>query len=202
MLELNLEQQSSRRFILVQLPEKIDETFAASKAGFSTIASITRERVKKFVQYSDAIIPQSFDLKNSLGFRSFKLSASNFAPWDAGAIEGDEMKLEQQLFAQVEHVLPGRTDRDILFELMLKSRYQLTTPIEPVMIGKCEVWKVADGELVTVIGAGLTVEVIREISGWKPESVVILDRCFAGDDSMKANARKIFEDAKVDLKTV
>ena len=102
----------------------------------------------------------------------------------------------------MEHVLPGRTDRDILFELMLKSRYQLTTPIEPVMIGKCEVWKVAAGELVTVIGAGLTVEVIREISGWKPESVVILDRCFAGDDSMKANARKIFEDAKVDLKTV
>ena len=201
-LELNLEHQSSRRFILVQLPEKIDATFAASKAGFSTIASITRERVKKFVQYSDATIPQSFDLKNSLGFRSFKLAASNFALWDAGAIEGDEKKLEQQLFAQVEHVLPGRTDRDVLFELMLKTRYQLNTPIESVMIGKCEVWKVAAGELVTVIGAGLTVEVIREIASWKPLSVIILDRCFVGDDSLKANARKIFEDAKVDLKTV
>jgi hypothetical protein len=56
--------------------------------------------------------------------------------------------------------------------------------------------------MVVVIDSGLTVEVIREIASWKPISVVILDRCFVGDDSLKANARKIFEDAKVDLKTV
>ena len=53
-----------------------------------------------------------------------------------------------------------------------------------------------------VIDAGLTVEVIREIASWRPLSVVILDRCFGADDSLKANARKIFEDSKVDLKTV
>ena len=60
----------------------------------------------------------------------------------------------------------------------------------------------AGGELVVVIGMGLSVEVIREIAGWKPIAVVILDRCFGGDDSLKANARKMFEDSKVDLKTV
>jgi hypothetical protein len=53
-----------------------------------------------------------------------------------------------------------------------------------------------------IIEVGLTIEVIREIASWKPKSVVILDRCFMGDDSLKANARKIFEDSKVDLKTV
>jgi hypothetical protein len=56
--------------------------------------------------------------------------------------------------------------------------------------------------MVVVIDTGLTVDVLREIAIWKPFSVVILDRCFVGDDSLKANARKIFEDAKVDLKTV
>ena len=201
-LELNLQLESSRKFVLVQLPEKIDESFAASKAGFETIASITRERVRKFIHQSALTIPNTHELKSNLGFRSFKLATSNFAMWDAGAIEGDEKKLEQQLFAQVEHVLPGRSNQDILFELMLKSRYQLTTPVGSVMIGKCEVWKVADGEMVAVIESGLTVEVVREIASWKPLSVVILDRCFSGDDSLKANARKIFEDAKVDLKTV
>jgi hypothetical protein len=85
---------------------------------------------------------------------------------------------------------------------MLKSRYELTTPGVSVIVGKCEVWKINVGEMVAVIDTGLTVEVIREIVGWKPTSVVILDRCFAGDDSLKANARKIFEDAKVELKTV
>jgi hypothetical protein len=98
--------------------------------------------------------------------------------------------------------LPGRTSHDVLVELMLKSRFELTTSVESRLIGKCEVWKVAGGEMVAVIDAGLTVEVIREIASWKPLSVVILDRCFAGDDSLKANARKIFENAKVDLKTV
>jgi hypothetical protein len=71
-----------------------------------------------------------------------------------------------------------------------------------VNLGKCVVWKVADGELIVVIETGLTIETIREIARWKPKNVVILDRCFMGDDSMKANARKIFEDSKVDLKTV
>jgi len=85
---------------------------------------------------------------------------------------------------------------------MLKSRYELTTPVEQVKVGKCEVWKVAGGEMAAIIDSGLTIEVIREVAGWKPTSVVILDRCFGADDSLKANARKIFEDSKIDLKTV
>jgi adenine-specific DNA-methyltransferase len=160
------------------------------------ISELTRERIKRLSN----LPPKSSNLDT--GFRFFKLAPSNFEVWDANAIEGDEKKLEQQLFAQVEHVLPGRTDQDILFELMLKSRYELTTRVEQVKVGKCEVWKVAGSEMVAIIDSGLTIEVIREVAGWKPTSVVILDRCFGADDSLKANARKIFEDSKIDLKTV
>ena len=201
-LEINQEKGSERKFVLVQLPEKIDETSDASKAGFRTISSVTRERVRKFSLNSEASKPEIFGNSVGLGFRAFELATSNFEVWDANAIEGDESKLEQQLFEQVEHVLPGRTNKDILFELMLKSRYELTAPVEQVKVGKCEVWKVAGGELVAIIDSGLTIEVIREVANWKPVSVVILDRCFGADDSLKANARKIFEDSKVDLKTV
>jgi len=195
-----------RRFILVQLPEPTLEDSAAFKSGLKTISSITRIRVARaandLASKNENTLDEDLQSEFDDGFRSFRLSESNFAAWDAGAIEGDEKKLEQQLFSQVEHVLPGRTNQDILFELMLKSRYQLTTPVESVMVGKCEVWKVAAGEMVAVMDSGLTVEVIREIASWKPTSVVVLDRCFVGDDSLKANARKIFEDSKVDLKTV
>ena len=201
-LEINQENESARKFVLVQLPEKIDETSDASKAGFKTISSVTRERVRKFTFNSEGSESEIIGNNAGLGFRAFELATSNFAVWDANAIEGDEAKLQQQLFAQVEHVLPGRTNQDILFELMLKSRYELTTPAEAVKIGKCEIWKVAGGEMIAVIDSGLTVDVIREIATMKPVSVVILDRCFAADDSLKANARKILEDAKVNLKTV
>lgn len=198
-METACQRKEKRTFILVQLPEEVEENSLAGQAGFKNIAEITRQRVRKASETFDVSNPE---LNEVLGFRSFKLSASNFTVWDANAVEGDQSKLELQLFAQVEHVLPGRTNQDILFELMLKSRYELTTRVEQVKNGKCEVWKVNGGEMVAVIDAGLTLEVIREIVLWKPVSVVILDRCFGADDSLKANARKIFEDSKVDLKTV
>jgi adenine-specific DNA-methyltransferase len=129
-------------------------------------------------------------------------SDEDFTVWESSAVNGDQQNLEQQLFSQVEHVLSDRTSQDILFELMLKSRYELTTPIEQVKVGDCEVWKVAGGEMVAIIDSGLTVEVIREVASWKPVSVVILDRSFGADDSLKSNARKMFEDVQIDLKTV
>ena len=192
----------TRKFVLVQLPEigGLDAEMTAD--GFKSIVDVTRERVRKSGGKIAAALKGPDKLVPDLGFRSFKLNQSNFAVWDTNAIKGDESKLEQQLFVQVEHILHGRTNQDILFELMLKSRYELTTPIEQVEVGKCEVWKVAGREMVAIIDSGLTVEVIREIATWKPVLVVILDRCFSADDSLKANARKIFEDAKIDLKTV
>ena len=194
---------AARRFILIQLPEPAPEGSYAQENGFATIAEITKERMRRVLNsLGHELGYLAKDGVENLGFRVLRLERSNFVVWDADAIEGDEAKLEQQLFAQVEHVLPGRTSQDILFELMLKSRYELTTPVEQVKVGKCEVWKVAGGEMAAVIDTGLTVEVIREIASWKPTSVVILDRCFGADDSLKANARKIFEDSKIDLKTV
>ena len=192
--------------ISIQLPEIIDPAKSSSardkKRALEAIAFLTSIGVPTTI--SEILKERLRRVSASVGggFRSFRLSTSNFAVWDASAIEGDEKKLEQQLFEQVENVLPGRNSQDVLFELMLKSRYELTTPGVSVMVGKCEVWKINVGEMVAVIDTGLTVEVIREIVDWKPTSVVILDRCFAGDDSLKANARKIFEDAKVELKTV
>jgi len=186
-------------FLMVQLPEKLEQPVKIDGHNLESIFDLMQHRIRKVILNSNLLEQVE---SSKVGFRSFKLTESNFVVWDASAIEGDESKLEQQLFAQVEHVLSGRTNQDILFELMLKSRYELTTPVERLKVGKCEVWKVAGGEMVTVIDAGLTVEVIRAIASWKPVSVVILDRCFGADDSLKANARKIFEDSKVDLKTV
>jgi adenine-specific DNA-methyltransferase len=212
---MSMQDKKERQWILVQLPEQLDEKNISDEVAITyckrnelplTITSILKARVnasiKKIAEIRNGSSENSQNDASRFGYRFLKLAPSNFAVWNANAIEGNEKNLEQQLFAQVENVLPGRTNQDILFELMLKSRYQLTTSVESVMVGQCEVWKVAAGEMVAIINTGLNVEVIREIASWKPISVVVLDRCFAGDDSLKANVRKIFEDAKVDLKTV
>lgn len=49
-MELNKEKGGNRRFILVQLPEKIKEEHPAYKAGFRYIHEITRERVKRVIE--------------------------------------------------------------------------------------------------------------------------------------------------------
>jgi adenine-specific DNA-methyltransferase len=200
----NMTDGLNRKFVLVQLPEPLE---LDGNADIKTIADVAKIRLDRVVaQFVEADIQLFHDKSSatymSLGFRSFILAESNFVIWDANAIEGDQATLEQQLFAQVEHVLPGRTNQDILFELMLKSRYELTTPIDKVKVGESEVWKVASGEMVAVIDSRLTIDVIREIAGWKPTSVVVLDRCFGENDSLKANARKIFDDSKIEMKTV
>ena len=200
----NLTAGTSRKFVLVQLPEKIVDSAEALNYGYDKIIDVTIARLKfsgaQLTDESGLLFESSVDA--DIGFRVFRLDESNFAVWDSSAIEGDEAKLRHQLFAQVEHVLPGRTNQDILFELMLKSRYELTTPVEKVKVAECEVWKVASGEMVAVIDSGLTIDVVREIALWKPTSIVILDRCFGENDSLKANARKIFDDSKIEMKTV
>jgi adenine-specific DNA-methyltransferase len=205
-LSLNNDDLGRRRFILVQMPEPLAEDSVGWKLGYRTISDIARDRLRKagklFVNDHSLPLPSEQDRVIDIGFKSFKLNYSNFAQWDANSIDGNEKRLEQQLFEQVENVLPGRSSQDVLFELILKSRFELTTTVELATVANCQVWKVAGGELLAVIDSGLSIEVIREIASWRPASVVILDRCFVGDDSLKANARKILEDSKVELKTV
>jgi len=48
-LELNKEDNGDRKFILVQIPEKIEKDKPAYKAGFKYVHEITRERVKRVI---------------------------------------------------------------------------------------------------------------------------------------------------------
>lgn len=49
-LNLNNEDGGNRKFILVQLPEKTDENSEAFKAGYKTIADISKERIRRVIK--------------------------------------------------------------------------------------------------------------------------------------------------------
>jgi len=93
-LELNKEDSGNRKFILVQLPELCDENSEASKAGYKTIADISRERIKRAIQ----------KIGNGAGFKSFKLSPSNFKVWRSEEIT--EENIEQQMEMFIDPVKP------------------------------------------------------------------------------------------------
>ena len=100
--------------------------------------------------------------------------------------------------AQIAVVKADRAETDILYELLLKSGFPLTTPVEKVLLADRTVYSVAGGALVICMEPELTLDLIRAIAEKKPERVVCLDESFAGNDQLKANAVQIFKPKEKD----
>ena len=130
--------------------------------------------------------------KQDRGFRVFKLAESNFKPWNAQSAQ-DAKALEQQLELHIAHIRDDRSPEDILSEILLKSGFSLTTPVEKITLAGKAVHSVADGALFICLEHELTLELIRAMAGKKPGRVVCLDEGFAGNDQLKANAVQIFK---------
>jgi adenine-specific DNA-methyltransferase len=196
-LNLNTEDGGHRSFILVQLPERCEQGTVAEKAGFSTIAEITKERVRRVIKKLNMAGEGKLNLQEGersqdLGFRVFKLTESNFTGWDAN-LAHDRDALEKQLELHVDHIREERTGDDILYELLIKSGFPLITPVERKTLAGKTVHSVAGGALVICLERSLTLELIRAIAEMKPERVVCLDEGFAGNDQLKANAVQTFK---------
>lgn len=193
-LDFNKQDGGNRKFILVQLPELCEEDSAAFKAGLKTIADICKERVRRVIKRLNEEDAGKLGLegKRDLGFRVFKLAESNFTPWDAEAPK-DAESLSQLLDLHVEHIREGRTAEDLLYEILLKSGFPLTTPVETVTLANRTVHSVADGALLICLDRALTLELIRAMADRKPERVVCLDAGFAGNDQLKTNAVQTFK---------
>lgn len=121
--------------------------------------------------------------------------------WDASAPKDGKI-LEQQLVLHIDHIREGRTGEDILYEILLKSGFPLTTPVEKIEIEGKSVYSVAAGGMLICMEKDLTLEVIRAMAENKPQRVVCLDMGFAGNDQLKANAVQIFKTKEVVFKTV
>jgi adenine-specific DNA-methyltransferase len=212
-LELNKNNKGYRKFILVQLPEPTENQ------EYPTIADITKERVRRVIKkMNDEEAGQlPMEGKQDRGFRVFKLAESNFKTWDASASK-DGQALEKQLELHIEHIREGRTSEDILYEILLKSGFALTTPVTPLRLppfsGKMggvtlpqkeegfTVYSVANGGMLICLEKELTLEVIRAMAEMKPQRVVCLDLGFAGNDQLKTNAVQIFKNKEIVFRTV
>jgi adenine-specific DNA-methyltransferase len=130
-LSLNREDQSNRRFIMVQIPEP------TMRDDFSTIADIGKERIRRVIAKMKSERAGELDLQTretpeDLGFRVFKLEESHFRRW-TGTAEKDPGELAEQMELFNDPLLPGWTPEDVLWEITLKEGLSLTSRIEPVV---------------------------------------------------------------------
>ena len=121
-MDLNAQDGGQRRCISVQLPELTDEKSEAFKAGYTNIAEITKERIRRA---GDKILADNKDLTNlDIGFKVFKLHESNIKQWRANFDT-----IATDLFNNVDNMLANRTDMDKVTEIALKYGLYLHTPI-------------------------------------------------------------------------
>ncbi len=206
-IELNKSDGINRNFILIQLPELCTQDTEAFKAGYKTIASITKERIRRVIKKIQEESKSQLDFKNSkidLGFKVFKLDQSNFKIWD-GVIDQatDGKRIEKQLELQIEHINPKATEDEILYELLLKSGFALTTKVEVLQMAGKKVYSIENGALLICLDKNLTKEVITEMARKEPARVICLDSGFSGNDQLKTNAVQIMKSHKVeDFRTV
>lgn len=200
-IEQNKEDHGNRNFILVQLPELCDDTTEASKIGFQTISGIAAERIRrviKKIKNGKAEKPEMFDQEtHDLGFRIFKLSPSNFKIWRSDEI--NEENLSTQLDAFTNPVKEGSEKENMLYELILKSGYELTNTIE--YNKKSNYYSVNNNELVIGLEK-MNKDIVDAIISSKPKKVITLDNLFTGNDQLKTNTVLQMKDAGIDFKTI
>jgi len=187
--ELNAMDDGNRRFILVQLPEPVDLN------GFGKISDITKERIRRA---SSALRNAWPTTKSDLGFRVFKLDSSNINAWDP-----DRENLDQALLASMEHTKPGRSDDDLIYELLLKLGLDLCVPIEQKTIAKKVVHSVGTGILIVCLAMKISrgdaeplalgiIEWHKQLNPAGESTIVLRDSAFE-DDVAKTNLAAILQ---------
>ncbi len=194
-MELAAEQSVSMNFILIQLPEPINLKDkvgkAAAKAGFNKISDITKERLRKAANEIfnlDAEKAKQVDL----GFRVFSLDKSSFKEWQAKA-NGALKEIQTQLDLSVNNIVDGKSQEDILFEILLKAGFEPSELVESINLNGKIVFSVANRALLICLEDQLTAELIDAVIALEPMQFICLDKGFQGNDQLKANTAQAFK---------
>lgn len=186
-MQLNAEDGGHRKFIMVQLPEKCDETSEAYKAGYKNICEIGKERIRRAgekIKSESPMTTQDLDI----GFRVLKLDDTNmkdvyYAPddYDQGMLAGLESNIKDD-----------RTDLDLLFGCLIDWGLPLSLPYSSEQIDGCTVHTYNDGDLIACFDTNIPESVVRGIAKRKPLRAVFRDSGFASSPE-KINVFEIFK---------
>lgn len=197
-MQLNAKDGGNRKFIVVQLPELSDEKSEAFKAGYKTIAEVTKERIRLAGQKTKAENPLSA-LSLDIGFRVLKIDSSNMSDV---FYSPDEVK-QGDLLAQINNIREGRSEEDLLFQVLLDWGVDLSLPITREVIAGKNVFFVDGNALAACFEVGIDESFVKLLAAKHPLRAVFFDASFASD-SVKINIEQIFKliSPSTEIKTI
>lgn len=185
--QLNAEDNGTRKFILVQLPEICSEKSDAYKMGYKTICEIGEQRLRlasKKLKEELGLLSNNLDV----GFRVLKLDSSNM-----NDVFYNPKSYQQSLLdGMVSNIKEDRTPLDILFQVMLELGIELSAKIEERTIAGKQCFIVNENDIVACFDTGITDEVVKELANIKSRNAVFRDDSFISD-SANINCEQIFK---------
>ncbi|CAM3323724.1 DNA methyltransferase [Escherichia coli] len=192
----NAKDRCHRKYILVQIPEALSAEKETQKTAVEycrknnlkhNVAELTKERLRRA---GKKVREENPEWKGDVGFRVFKLDTSNIRPWEATA-----ESLSQQLDAYISPIVEGRSEEDLLAELMLKRGIDLSVNVENQQFDGLTVSCVDGGKLFTCfakqIPASSVEELTKGIIDWHKSLKAGKDTvCYFLDDAFENNVAK------------
>ncbi|WP_366144388.1 DNA methyltransferase [Giesbergeria sp.] len=194
-MELNAEDGGTRQCISVQMPEVLAEDSEAYKAGYRTIADITRARIDKVIAKLKAEQPLT---TQGLACAHFTLAPSNFKVWRSNVNDAATLRDQLALFQSAEKNRPAPQAADaqtaMLAELLLKNglgALGVHAISKPKQIAGVTVHRVLleDNRTLWLCFEPYTQALKDEMVKAQPAQVILLNSCFVGDqaDELLAN---------------
>ena len=187
-MKVNAKDSGKRKFIMVQLPEDTDEKSDAYKAGYKTIAEISKERIRRAGKNILEDNATKEGIENlDIGFRVLKIDSTNmkdvyYTP--------DALK-QADMLDLASNIKEDRTSEDLLFQVMLDWGLELSLPIERKTVEGKEVFYVAGNSLVACFD-DLTFDVVDEVAKDRPLRFVSAEKAIHLDHH-KTNIKERFK---------
>jgi len=204
-MQFNLENQTNIRYILVQIPENLDENLKSATSNASKnvilnaikvcdelgyeryLTNVGQERIRragKIIKKESGVLGQNLDI----GFRVLKLDSSNM-----NDVFYNPANLSQNLLDQlVGNIKEDRTPLDLLFQVMLELGIELSAKIEEKeLLGK-KYFVVNENDIVACFDDGISDSLVTELAKIKPIYAVFKDSSFESD-SANINSEQIFK---------
>ncbi|MGF1453394.1 MAG: hypothetical protein ACFB21_15135 [Opitutales bacterium] len=180
-MAVNAEDRGNRRWIQVQLPERIES------ARYDDIFSLAVDRVRlagSMLKQEHATTAATLDT----GFRVLKVDTSNVREV---YYRPDEVK-QDELGLQIDHLKEDRTPEDLLFQVMLDWGVDLSLPIREESIAGKQVWWVDDNAIAACFETDISDTFVKELAERQPLRAVFRDSGYA-TDAVKINITEIFK---------
>lgn len=202
-MQVNAQDSGKRKFIMVQLPEDLDQSLKKASNDNKTViknaislcdalhvphllSEVAKERIRRA---GKKIMEENGEKAANLdiGFRVLKLDSSNMED----VYYTPDKTSQDDLLSLISNIKPDRTPEDLLFQVMLELGVTLSSKIEECEISGKKVFKVAGNFLIACFDENVTDEVVKAIAKEQPTYAVLRDSSFA-NDSVAANFEQIF----------